>query len=64
MKNGLGGLDVLLVVVARDDGRPLLPLLVLALLIQDGDAAVLVRVQYSEGIKLKDSFNNGSQWEK
>ena len=64
MKNGLGGLDVLLVVVARDDGRPLLPLLVLALLIQDGDAAVLVRVQYSEGIKLEDSYNNGSQWEK
>ena len=64
MKNGLGGLDVLLVVVARDDGRPLLPLLVLALLIQDGDAAVLVRVQYSEGIKLKDSFSNGSQCEK
>ena len=45
-----GGSEVLLVVIPRDDGRPLLPLLVLKLPVQLGNAGVLVSLCHVEGL--------------
>ena len=43
-----GSSEVLLVVIPRDDGRPLLPLLVLQLPVQLGNAGVLVSLSHVE----------------
>ena len=49
MEDRVGSSEVLLVVGPGDDRRPLLPLLVLLLVVQPGDAGVLVRLQAHGG---------------
>ena len=58
-EDGPGCRDVLLVVILGDDGGPLLPLLVLRLLVQDGDAAVLVWAQRHLLLRVPSSSHGG-----